>query len=153
MQAPFADYLERLQVLHAQIEQALEGLSSEALDWSPGPEINSLAVLVTHATGAERYWIGDVVGRKPSGRDREAEFRVHGLDAAALRSRLAQTLEHTRGVLESLSVQDLEATRSSGRGERQVSVAWALAHVLEHTGIHVGHIQIIRQLWDQRRPG
>jgi len=61
------DYLERLQALHESIESAIEGLPQAALDWVPGPDMNSFAVLVTHVAGAERYWIGDVAGRDPSG--------------------------------------------------------------------------------------
>jgi len=28
-----------------------------------------------------------------------------------------------------------------------VGVAWAILHALEHTGIHLGHIQVTQQLW------
>lgn len=45
-------YLTRLQVLHAELERAIEGLAPEALDWSPGPHMNPLCVLVAHASGA-----------------------------------------------------------------------------------------------------
>ena len=47
-----AAVFERLTALHAGLESALEGLPPEALDWTPGPGFNSLAVLITHATGA-----------------------------------------------------------------------------------------------------
>ena len=151
----FEDYLDRLQALHIDIQQAIEGVPQEALDWSPMPDMNSLAVLVMHATGAERYWIGDVAGRDPSGRNRDAEFQVRDLDAAALTARLAATLAHSRVVLEGLTPTDLEARRVSPRDGREFSVAWALAHTLEHTAIHLGHMQIIRQWWDFRseKPG
>jgi hypothetical protein len=110
------DYSERLQSLHANVERTIAGLPLPALDWAPGPDMNSLGVLAIHVAGAERYWIGDVVGRDLSGRDRAAEFHAHGLDAATLTARLAQTL----------------------------------AHALEHTALHLGHMQITRQLWEQR---
>jgi len=54
--------------------------------------MNSICALVVHLTGAERYWIGDVVARESSERDRAAEFRVHGLAKAALKQRL-ETLD------------------------------------------------------------
>lgn len=146
----FEDYLERLSTLHGHIERAIEGLSMEALNWSPGPEINSVCVLVVHLCGAERFWIGDVTGQLPSGRDRDAEFEAQGMDEAALKRRLDETLAHSRAVVERLSLDDLAAPRSSPRGERAFTVGWALAHALEHTGIHLGHIQIMRQWWEQR---
>jgi hypothetical protein len=151
MDPVFQDFFERLKTLHASVEHALDGLPSAALDWAPGPEMNSLAVLVTHLAGAERYWIGDVAGQAPSGRDRASEFLVHGLDRAHLLAQMASTLEHSRGVLEQLSIQDLEAERLSARDGEVHRVAWALAHALEHTALHTGHIQIGRQLLDEHR--
>lgn len=74
----FEAYLDRLQELHAGILRAIDGLPAAALDWVPGPGMNPIAVLVVHAAGAERYWIGDVVARDPSDRDRAAEFWVQG---------------------------------------------------------------------------
>ncbi len=145
------DYLDRLQALHADMHRALDGLPQDALDWSPGPDMNSLTVLVVHAAGAQRYWIGDVAGRDASGRDRAAEFRTQGLDAAALTARLDAALAHSRAVLEGLTLPDLEALRPASRDGREVTVAWALAHALEHTAVHVGHMQIVRQLWEQRQ--
>jgi uncharacterized damage-inducible protein DinB len=147
------DYSERLQTLHANVERTIEGLLLPALDWAPAPDMNSLGVLAVHVAGAERYWLGDVVGRDLSGRDRAAEFRTHGLDAAALKARLAQTLAHSQAVLEGLTLPGLEATRVSPRDGRQFTVAWCLAHALEHTALHLGHMQITRQLWEQREKG
>jgi uncharacterized damage-inducible protein DinB len=146
----FVDYLERLQSLHQEILEALQDLPQEALDWVPGPELNPLGVLVVHLTGAERYWIGDVVAREPSGRVREAEFQVQGLDVAALQGRLADTLAYARRVLENLTFQDLETARHAPIWGDEVSAGWALAHALEHTALHTGQIQITRQLWDQQ---
>jgi len=146
-------YSERLQALHANIERSIEGLLLPALDWAPGPDMNSLGVLAAHVAGAERYWIGDVVGRDPSGRDRAAEFHAHGLDAATLTARLAQTLAHSQAVLAGLTLPDLEATRVSPRDGHEFTVAWCLAHALEHTALHLGHMQITRQLWEQCEKG
>ncbi|MCK4452103.1 MAG: DinB family protein [Anaerolineae bacterium] len=147
------DYLERLQALHADIERAIGGLPPPALDWVPGPDMNSLGILAVHVAGAERYWIGDVVGRDPSGRDRAVEFRTRGLDAATLKVRLAETLAHSQTVLEGLTLPDLEATQVSSRDGREFTVAWCLAHALEHTALHLGQMQITRQLWEQQGSG
>lgn len=147
------DYLERLQALHTDIERTIAGLLLPALDWVPGPDMNSLGVLAVHVAGAERYWIGDVVGRDPSGRDRAAEFRARGLDAAGLKARLADTLAHSQAVLEGLTLPDMEATRVSPRDGRQFTVAWCLAHALEHTALHLGQMQMTRQLWEEQGSG
>ena len=72
MEAFFENYVNRLEALYSHVEAAIEGLSVDALDWSPGPEMNSIAVLLVHLAGSVRYWIGDVAGGEPSGRDRQA---------------------------------------------------------------------------------
>ena len=47
-----------------------------------------------------------------------------------------------------MQLRDLEEMRSA-RGGRQVTVAGALLHPLQHTGQHVGHIEILKQQWMQ----
>lgn len=149
MESFFADCLQRLTTMHAEMEKAIAGLSLEALDWSPGLEMNSMAVLVAHTAGAERYWIGDVIGQDPSGRVRAQEFETAGLTESALREKLQAALAHSQGMLAALSLDDLAQPRRSPRDGREVTAGWALAHALEHTAVHTGHLQLMRQLWEQ----
>ena len=150
MQAIFEACQQQLDRLYADIERAIAGLSQEALDWTPGPEMNSFYALVVHLTGAGRYWIGDVAARESSGRDRAAEFRAEGLDEVALKQRLVETLTYCKSVVGKLALQDLETVHVSPNDGQQFTVAWSLLHALEHTAIHAGHIQIMRQMWDQK---
>lgn len=150
MQRFAQEYLRSLEGLHAEIDQILDTLPQAALDWSPGPEMNSIAVLAAHVAGSERYLIGDTIAQESSNRDRPAEFSTSTVEGAALKARLAASLEHARGVLETLTVQDLEAERIFPRDGRQVTVTWCLTHALQHTALHTGHMQITRQLWEQR---
>jgi uncharacterized damage-inducible protein DinB len=142
------EYLDRLQALHIEIQQALDGLPLEALDWKPGPKMNSIGVLVTHLTGAERYWVGDVAGQDPSGRVRQTEFQAHGADQADLQRHLSNSLNYIRKVLSNPSLEDLDALRLSLSDGQRYTVAWCLLHALEHSAIHLGHIQLTRQLWE-----
>ncbi len=137
---------DRFHELHQAIEEALDALPSNALDWKPAEGMNSVSVLITHLTGAEHFLIGDIVMGEPSNRDREAEFQVAGMDKAALLKRLRSTDAYLKAALERLSLDDLEKQRIHPRHGRQVSVAWALLHALEHTGEHLGHIEITVQL-------
>jgi len=143
----YADWLNNLQELHRDIEKALDGLPQAALDWSPKPGVNPITILVVHLTGAERFWIGEVVGNDPAKRDREAEFRAQGLTVETLRQRLSDSRVYLAGVLDGLAFDELEAKRTA-RG-REVTVGWALGHVLKHTATHLGHIQVMRDLWEQ----
>ncbi len=151
MSAFFDDLNNRLSEMHSDILKSVDGLPVEALNWVPGPEINSLAVLVTHLTGAEHYWIGLAINETIQ-RDREAEFRVKGIDAKQLQTLVAAADEFNREALARLSLIDLEAVRQSPRNDKTFTVGWCLMHALEHTSLHTGHVQMTRQLWDLRKP-
>ncbi|MGB7875207.1 MAG: DinB family protein [Anaerolineales bacterium] len=146
MQPFFEDYLQNLQDLHTDILNAFKDLAVAALDWSPATDINSINVLVVHTVGAERFWIGEVVGGDPANRDREAEFQVHGLETETLVQRLNEGFAYIHSTLENLTIDDLNALRSLPKRER--SVSWILGHVLKHTATHLGHIQLMRQVWE-----
>jgi uncharacterized damage-inducible protein DinB len=144
----FEDYLDNLQELHADLRSAVAGLPPAALDWTPGPSCNSFGQIITHIAGAERFWIGDVVAGRASGRDRDAEFQVRQVELEDLLQKLTDSLEYTRRLLESMSPEDLGASRLSSRKKSKVTVAWALNHTLKHTAQHLGHLQLSRQLWE-----
>jgi uncharacterized damage-inducible protein DinB len=139
---------DRFHELHQEIEQALEALPDDALDWKPADNMNSINVLVTHLTGSERFIIGDIILGEPSNRDREAEFKVEGMTKAVLLQRLHDAEAYLKAAFEQLTLADLEGERLHPRHGRKVSVAWALLHTLEHAGIHVGHIELTVQLYN-----
>jgi uncharacterized damage-inducible protein DinB len=145
----FDGLFDRFCELHADIEKAVDGLPSEALDWIPGAEMNSIAVLVVHLVGAERYWIGVALNGPPE-RDREAEFRTQGLSAGELKAHLVSADDFAQQALARFSLPDLEAVRQSPRNTKAFTVGWCLSHALEHTALHTGHIQLTRQLWAQK---
>ncbi len=146
----FADFLKELEALHVDFLKAIDGLPPQALDWSPGPGMNSINVLVAHTTGAQRFLIGDIVGDISSQRNRPAEFAAAGLDGAALSAMLNQALETTRATLDKLTMADFESTQPRTKDGRAFTVSFALHHALAHTANHLGHVQMARQLWEQR---
>ena len=150
MEQFFADYTERLQSLHNDMKGTFAALPQAALDWVPGSDMLSFCVIVVHTTGAERYWVGDVAGQDPSGRNRAAEFKMKGLGAAELIKRLDQSLDFVKAITEKLKLDSLREIRNSSRDGRKITVGWALAHALEHTALHLGHAQISRQLWERK---
>jgi uncharacterized damage-inducible protein DinB len=143
------NYLDRIEDLRRLVSETLVDLPAEGLNWRPlaGPDqhiTNSLAVLATHVAGAEHFWIAEVVGGRPATRNRAAEFET---DAAALNELvllLENTGKETRAVFAELSEKALEEDRQvEGRA---VPVRWAVLHVIDHTALHLGHMQITRQL-------
>lgn len=153
MELFFRDYFDHLHKLHGEIELVLQDLSQEALDWKPGEGMNSLGVLAFHVAGAERFWLGDVLAGESSNRDREAEFYTQGVTAAELIDRLSASLDFSRNVLDDLELHDLHELRASPRDGRQFNVGWVLNHALEHIALHLGHMQVTRQVWEQKKPG
>lgn len=154
----FEDYLDRLTSLHNDYKKAISGLSIDALDWVPGTEMNSLCVMVVHMTAVERYLLGDMAAHINSNRVRASEFQAKGWDEAALIKRMDDTLSFVRDTVTNFTVEDLSAVREVPAGGSKpatpletLTVGWALEHALSHTALHLGHAQITRQLWDQRK--
>lgn len=145
-----ANYLERIEDLRSQISGLVAELPAEALNWRPfeGKDdraTNSLAVLVAHSTGAEHFWISEVVGGRPATRDREAEFATLAASSAEIIRLLENTALETTEVFLTLKDTDLEDTRQTAG--RTIPVRWCLLHVIDHTSLHLGHMQVTFQLW------
>lgn len=151
MELFFRDYFDHLQKLHGDIERVLQDLPQEALDWKPGEDMNSLGVLAFHVAGAERYWLGDVLAGESSNRNREVEFYTQDVTEAELKARLSSSLDFSRNVLDGLKLPDLHELRVSPRDGRQFSVGWVLNHALDHIALHLGHMQVTRQFWEQKQ--
>lgn len=154
MHSLLQDYLERISNLHQEILESIDGLPPEALDWIPqkdtNHDMNSINALVTHVCGSERYWIGDVVLGDPSQRVRTSEFEVRELNAEVLAEKIFRATAYARSGLEKIDIESLGVEKTKLRNGQAVTAGWALLHALEHTAIHLGHIQITRQLWDEQ---
>jgi hypothetical protein len=137
--------------LHDQISGLLDGLPAEALNWRPlsagseAEETNSLAANVVHITGSQRWLVGEAVGGRPANRDREAEFRAKADEAEPLQRRLDEASAFIADVLDGLSPGALEETVVVREVER--TRRWCVVHSLAHTAMHLGHMQLTRQLW------
>ncbi len=151
MQSFFTNYLDNLREFHDEIRNAVKGLSQNGLDWTSSAGMNSINVLVIHLIGAERYWIGDVIAGEPSGRNRELEFMIQGSSEKELFQKLSEIENYVGKILEPFTLQELDEKRVSPRNGREITVGWALCHALKHTSLHLGHIQLTRQLWEQQQ--
>jgi uncharacterized damage-inducible protein DinB len=136
-----------LEALHREMDEILRGSSVDALNWQPTEEgANSLYVLATHVAGAERFWLGDVVGGQPQRRDRDAEFHSRGNDATIPLDVLNDAGELSRQVLLGLRAEAWTELRTV-RG-REYTLGWCVLHAIEHAALHLGHMQLTRQLWE-----
>lgn len=145
-------YLATLDDLHNQVASIIKDLPEEGLNWRPplpadADPTNSLAVLAVHIAGSEHFWIAEGIGGYPSTRAREQEFKYSAKTPDEALARLAKTGEETHAVLEKLTPEQLDG--SFMRDDHAVSVRWAINHVIFHTGLHIGHMQLTYQLWAQ----
>ncbi len=154
---PFAQAVDTfLGRLSRQALASLQGIPPDDLNtWRPGEnlqDVNTFYALATHLVGSGEFWVLHAAGGRPLQRDRPAEFRAQG-DIATLTARYDRWLTASREVLAALAeadlsrVPDLPGTVASA-GDHPWTVADCLMHAVEHTALHVGHLQIQRQLWD-----
>ncbi len=146
-----ASYLDRMDDLRKQVRELIGSVPAEALNWRPieGEDdhaTNSLAVMAAHIAGAEHHWYHEVIGRQPATRQRDLEFKTVAENAAGLVEKLAVVAEESRRVLAALSAEDLAGAREVEG--HHVPVRWAILHVIDHTALHLGHMQITYQLWN-----
>jgi hypothetical protein len=130
--------------VHADLRVLLQDLPGETLNWQPGPETSSLYVLITHLLGSEHYLLSAAAGAVIV-RDRDAEFRAQGTDAAGLYRLLDAAGEHCR----ELRPQITPDTLSAPVGGRHTGASYLLRAVA-HSGEHWGQALLTRQLWEQQ---
>ncbi len=148
MQAQFfADYLQELEILQHRLHTDVRDLPAEAMDWSPGPAMNSVAVLLAHIAGVLQEGM-DIALSAPPRRVRAQEFQTRGVLSAEMLRRLDAVIDYARGTLPRLGLTDLDKARQDEDGT--VTCGWALLHALDHAYLHLGHVQITCQLWRQR---
>ncbi len=148
MQAQFfADYLQRLEDLQHRLQRDVRDLPADAMDWSPGPAMNSVGVLLAHITGVLQEGM-DIALSAPPRRVRAQEFQTRGVRSAELLRRVDAVIDSARGTLPRLGLTDLDQARQDEDGT--VTCGWALLHALDHAYLHLGHVQITCQLWRQR---
>ena len=137
-----------LSELRTQIIAILRELPADLLNSRPinldSHEANSLAVLASHVAGAEYHWICEVVGQDEWTRNRPDEFATEAKDARGLIAKIEQTAAASEWVLGSLTARDLLGERVLDG--RTFAVRWCILHAIEHMALHLGHMQLSRQL-------
>jgi len=131
----------------------LAGLSETQLNWRPPVGgVNSVYVIVTHTLGNARAFVLGIACGQPLERDRPSEFRASGRDAAGLTAqarRLADDIEAALAGLPPSALDRRLLPPQSLWGEgvpQEISVREAILHVVEHASIHLGQLQITRDL-------
>ncbi|MEV0385028.1 DinB family protein [Nonomuraea sp. NPDC050643] len=133
-----------LDYLRASVAAKVEGVQEPQVRTPGVASGTNLLGLVTHLTHVERYWL---LGRPV--RDWEATFQPGPQETveavlAAYRATTARADEEIAACTD-LS---LPGPRPVSGGRGAPSWRWTLAHLIEETGRHAGHADILRELID-----
>jgi uncharacterized damage-inducible protein DinB len=151
MNSEVKDYLMELGIIRQQIIESVRGLNDEAMNWQPlSGETNSIYAILSHLIGAQNNWVRKIISGQEIRRDREAEFKASGIAVEIIDSfeKESRALEE---ILRGLSLAKLDEKRSvPGQSQVTASVRWCILHVISHNAVHLGHMQLTRQLWEKR---
>ena len=153
MDAEIESLSRQIRSILERVTACLEGLSEAQLNWRPPIDGgNSLYVIATHTLGNARAFVLGIACGQPLERDRPAEFRASGRDASGLVAQGQRLSDDIEAALTGLSAADLGRRLLPpqslwGEGQAQeISVREAILHVVEHASIHLGQLQITRDL-------
>jgi uncharacterized damage-inducible protein DinB len=125
-----------------QIRTCVDALTDEQLWWRPNEYSNSVANLIIHLAGSNRYYFDHVIGGREDVRNRASEFAVRGgRTKAELQKQWAESVAATERALTALDASRLmETTERTGKTTTVVQI---LLHVSHHNGVHMGQIVYI----------
>ncbi|WP_433252999.1 DinB family protein [Actinomadura nitritigenes] len=122
------------------------------VDGAPEPQVRTAGVpsgtnllgLLNHLTSVERsMFLGDEVA------DWQATFQAAPQDGVAdVVGRYREAVRRANEVLDGCADPGAPVPRPRTAGRPAPSVRWALAHMIEETGRHAGHADILRELID-----
>ena len=134
----FLDYLRESML------RKIEGLSEEQARRSPVASGTSLLGLLKHMAVVEAYWVQRRVAGLGVPEVSGSGFELEPGDTvastvASYRAACARSNELLAG---------LDVAEPLARGRRGRNVGWVLVHLVEETGRHAGHADIVRELID-----
>ena len=159
------DALDELRVYAAYIRRialeavaTLQDLTDRQLNWKTGEDgSNTMFAIATHMVAMGEYWVLCLVGGADIVRARQAEFHAVG-SAAEIVLRL-QNWSHAcdvlctglgSEVLAEIARVPIECFQSGGFWSGALSKRECLVHVVEHSALHLGQLQILRQLVERQ---
>ncbi|WP_091623079.1 DinB family protein [Amycolatopsis saalfeldensis] len=128
-----------LDYLRTSIAAKVDGAPEPAVRTAGVPSGTNLLGLLNHLTFVERAaFLGEEVTSWP------ATFRAAPADSVAdVLARYRETVERANDILDGCTDPGAPLPRPGAP-----SVRWALAHLIEETGRHAGHADILRELID-----
>jgi len=148
-----AEYVASIDKRFELICGVLDELTPAQLDAKPPVAgANSAWVLAQHTLGNARAWVLGIAAGQPIERDRPGEFASAGNDAAAFRAAAQRFSREMTDALAAMTAADVDRRLVPAKvlwGENEpheISVRRALVQVIEHASLHLGHLEMTRDL-------
>lgn len=146
--------------LIADLMETMDGIPEEALNqWKPsaeqqgGGEMNTFAALAVHTASAGHWMLCHQVLGDDVDREREVEFQATAT-RQQVEANFINWMNDLRDRMQELEDLDLLQMPPTIRASRpDWNRAHWLLHMIDHTALHLGHLQIHRQLWEAERMG
>ncbi|MCA1667413.1 MAG: DUF664 domain-containing protein [Thermomicrobia bacterium] len=152
--APWSTWLDgnrqTLKALHSDMQFLIKGVPSAGLNWQPGANTNSLWALTLHTLGTTLHLLATAADIAPRWQEwqRATELAASGDDPGLLLRAIRNMDDFLDKVFSVLEEESPEMERDWLGKPKPIS--YLVAHAVEHAGRHVGHMELTRQLWDQR---
>ncbi len=143
-------YVDTFHNLWEQARAAIKDLPPQALNWTPlAKDTNSAAIMVAHMCGSNAMHVYQALTGVDVRRQRDAEFQASAQSAADLVAMTERSEAQCREALESTTARALgEAVALPGRDPTPRRAV--VLRTVGHMALHVGHLQLTRQLWEAR---
>jgi uncharacterized damage-inducible protein DinB len=139
-----AIHLQEMDELRRQLVETVTPMTDDQINASVASFTNTVGIIVRHLAGSEKYWIGEVVGGRPSHRNRDAEFGRDRLTKSDVLAQIEKAGLLTREVIGAVTPQDwtveVEITRTTGTTRH--SKGYALIHAVAHLSYHLGQLKL-----------
>ena len=135
------------------LRAAVDDVPEEALDWTPAADMSSLAVLTMHATSSARFFCQCSAGRIGSRDEYRATIRVAAFETkavghATLHAAFDALLAELPGLFAGAGEAHLAAVMPwKDEFDQYKTGAECLFLAVGHTREHVGHAQMLHDLW------
>jgi hypothetical protein len=152
--APWSTWLDgsrqTLKALHSDMQFLIKGVPAAGLNWQPGTNTNSLWAITLHTLGTTLHLLSTAADIEPRWQawQRATELAATGEDPGLLLQAIRNMddfLDKVFSVLE----EESPGTERDWLGKPK-PISYLVSHAVEHAGRHVGHMELTRQLWDQR---
>lgn len=138
---------------HQTVQLKCEGVPDADAYRAPLPTSprTSIAGVVAHLAVVERGWLeGSFLGAaEPLARDPGDGWDVEGQPLADLLHGYDLQWERSQQILREHDLDELEAHVPPGCA--RVSLRWIVTHLVEETGRHLGHLDLLREMVDGSR--